>query len=191
MRLFPIAGGEEDPALRDAAAAAARGVKDVPVGLGERVLVEIYRGHRGYYAAEPDVRREYTGAPEDLIPTAGRVYLAKRINAGDLVVSAMAYMAVGTVSTAPALGDTTLTGEVKRKALAIGSCLAGDQNWTAVCTFGGAADTLTGVNLQEAGIMNHASSGQGTMFQRVLIGATTLQDSDLVKVSLVTNVGSN
>jgi hypothetical protein len=156
--------------------------------LQEIVDAQLFRGDgiRSYDEIPPE-----TICVNDLIVTTGRTYLAKRISAGDSVASAMAYMAVGTVSTAAALGDTTLTGEVKRKALSTSSTTAGDNNWTAVATFGGAADSVTSLALVEAGIFNHASSGQGTMFQRVTFASVTLANSDLVKITLTTNVGSS
>lgn len=126
----------------------------------------------------------------DLIVNTGRIYIAKRISGGDTVASAMAYMAVGTATTAPALTDTTLPGEVKRKGLAVASA-TNNNVWTAVATFGGAADGVTGVAIAEAGVFNHQDSGQGTMMQRVTFSAVTLQDSDLLKITLQTNVGSN
>lgn len=155
------------------------------VPLKEVVRAELWRGHRGFYTDAPDE----IFPPIDLIVGTGRIYIAKRISAGDTVSSAMAYMAVGTVATAPVCGDTTLTGEIKRKALAISSVLATNV-WTAVATFGGAADTVTSLVMAEAGLFNHASSGQGTMMQRVTYATVTLADSDLLKLTLETNVGS-
>lgn len=127
---------------------------------------------------------------EDLIVNSGRTYLAKRIAGGDSVASAMAYMAIGSVSTAPALTDTTLTGEIKRKALSTNSAITNNVH-TCVSTFGGAADSIQSIAITEAGIFNHASSGQGTMFQRVTFSSVTLADSDMLKITLETNVGSN
>ncbi len=157
------------------------------LSLKEIVRAEIYR-------AQPD--GGYPEAPDeldvvDLITTAGRTYLAKRINAGDAVASGMAYMAIGINTAAPTLGDTLVGSECLRKALAIASTIAGNNVWTAVCTFGGAADAITSKELHEAGILNHASSGQGTLFQRVTFSTVTLADSDLLKITLETNVGSS
>lgn len=128
---------------------------------------------------------------EDLIVTTGRTYLAKRIVSGDTVASAMAYMAVGTVTTAATLNDTTLPGEVKRKALAISSTTAGDNVYSAVATFGGAADSVTSLALTEAGLFNHANSGNGTMMQRITFAAVTLANSDFLNITMQTNVGSS
>jgi len=161
-----------------------------PLTLQEIVRVELIKAMpEGGYAdpAALDV--------DDLIVNNGRIFLARRIAGGDAQTppgSAMAYMAVGTVSTAPTLVDSLLTGEVAggRKALAANSANV-DNIYTAVCTWGGVADSVTSFDLVEAGIFNHASSGQGTMFQRVTFAAVTLADSDLLKITLETNVGSN
>lgn len=153
--------------------------------LNEVVKAEIFRGRRGYYNDHPDE----TVCVNDLIVGTGRIYIAKRICSGDAVASAMGFMAVGTVSTSPASADTTCTGEVKRKALAINSVLAASI-FSAVCTFGGAAESISSLQLTEAGLFNSVSSGLGTMMQRVTFAAVTLADSDLLKVTLQTDVGS-
>lgn len=150
------------------------------MGLKELVKAELYRA--GSYD-QPELLEV-----QDLITNAGRTYIAQRIGAN--VNSPMAHMAVGTSVTAAALTDTTLPGEIKRKALATNSALVNNV-YTAVATFGGAAESITSVAITEAGILNHASSGQGTLFQRVTFAAVTLANSDLVKITLETNVGSN
>src|SRR3990170_7816650 len=104
----------------------------------ETVRIGLWRGTGGAYAVEPDE----CPTVEDLIVNNGRIFLARRIAGGDAQTapgSAMAYMAVGTVSTAAVLTDTTLTGEVKRKALSANSANV-NNIYTAVTTFGGAAD---------------------------------------------------
>jgi hypothetical protein len=160
--------------------------KTFTLPLGEEVRAEIYRAKPWGYSATPDE----IPCVADLIVNAGRVFLAKRISAGDTVASAMAYMAVGTVTTAATLTDTTLTGEIDRKASSTASATSNNR-YTNVATWGGAADSVTSVAITEAGVFNHASSGQGTMFQRVTFSAVTLADSDLLKIELATIVGSN
>ena len=157
-------------------------IKDL-LGLKEVITVEVFR-HRpeGGYYAKPELIQA-----EDLIVNTGRIHLAKRIVGGDTVSSAMAYMAIGSGSTAPALTQTTLVHEVARKAFASESTT--NNVWSAVNTFGGAADGVTSIQIVEAGIFNHASSGE--MFQRVTFAAVTLANSDLLKLTLQTNVGSN
>ena len=159
---------------------------DVPLFLKETIKVDVFRGHRGFYSENPD----YSPEPIDLITNQGRIYLAKRIAGGDTVASAMAHIAVGTVATAAALADTALTGEVKRKATCINSAITNNV-FTAVATFGGAADSITSVQMVEAGLFNHAASGQGTLMQRVTFSSVTLADSDIFRITLETNVGSN
>lgn len=156
------------------------------MGLLEIVRAELYRGDKGFYSDAPDE----TLCVNDLIVTAGRNWLARRIAAD--IGSAMAYMAVGTVATGAALGDTTLTGEVKRKALSTNTAGVTASNiYTAVMTLGGSADSVTSLQIQEAGLFNHAASGNGTMFQRVTFATVTLANSDLLKLTLETNVGSS
>lgn len=154
--------------------------------LKEVVKAEVFRPlPGGGYPEEPsDVL-----CVGDLIVATGRAYLAQRIRSGDTVASAMNYMVVGTVTTAATLTDTLVTGEVLRKVLSYGS--ASNNVFSAVATFGGAADSLTGIALTEAGITNHAGSGMGTLYQRVTFSAWTPAASDLLKLTLQTNVGSS
>ena len=154
--------------------------------LKEFVKAEVWRGHRGFYLEDPDEVPDV----QDLIVNNGRIYLAKRIASGDTVASAMAYMMVGTATAAAALTDTTLPGEIKRKGLAISSAIT-NNIFTAIATFGGAAESIQSIAITEAGLSNHANSGQGTTMQRVTFASVTLADSDLLKLTLETNVGSN
>lgn len=163
-------------------------MKDINEGLSlqEIVKAEVYRGADGFYRDTPDE----TICVNDLIVTAGRNWLAMRI--GPAVNSPMGWMAVGTVSTAAALGDTTVSGEVKRKALSTNTANITAANvYTAVMTLGGSADSVSSLSLVEAGIFNHVNSGQGTMFQRVTFSSVVLANSDLLKITLETNVGSS
>jgi hypothetical protein len=168
---------------------AARAPKIEALSIQEIVRAEIYRGVPGGFDGPHEV------CVEDLIPTVGRNYIARRIVGGDSQTapgSAMAYMAVGTVGTAPTLTDSAITGEVKRKALSTSTAgVTAGNVYTAVATFGGAADTVTSLQIQEAAIYNHASSGNGTLMQRVTFSQVTLADSDLLKITLETNVGSS
>ncbi len=154
--------------------------------LQEIVKAEVFRSTPYGYTDEPTEKL----IVEDLIVNAGRSYIAQRIASGDTVASAMAHMAVGSGSTAAALGDTVLLSEQARKALAVSSAITNNV-WTAIATFGGNADSVTSVQIAEAGVFNNANSGQITMMQRVTFSAVTLADSDLLKITLETNVGSN
>lgn len=155
------------------------------LAIGEIVKVDIHRAllHGGWSVPESVVA-------EDLIVNAGRTYIAKRIAGGDAVASAMAHIAVGTVATVASLNNTQPTGEVVRKATAINSAIV-NNIFTAVATFGGTADSVTSLSLVEAAVLNHASSGEGTMMQRVTFAAVVLANSDILALTMETNVGSN
>lgn len=155
------------------------------LAIGEKITVDVHRARAGGGWHSPSQMDA-----QDLVTNVGRIYLAQRIASGDTVASAMAYMAIGSGSTAAALGDTTMVAEVDRKALAVNSATTNNV-YTAIATWGGAADTVTSAVIVEAGVLNHASSGQGTLFQRVTFSSVTLADSDLLSITLQTNVGSN
>jgi hypothetical protein len=94
---------------------------------------------------------------KNLVVTVGKSWIASRMLAdagGTGGVPLMSTMAVGTSSTTPAVGDTTLNTEVGRVALASSSVSGTAITYTA--TF--PAGTGTG-GLQEAGIFNASSAG--------------------------------
>jgi len=104
--------------------------------------------------------------------------------------SQMAYIAVGTATTAASVNQTGLTGEVKRLAFSAVSVTA-NNSWSAVTTFGGGTDSLTNVVVGEAGVWNAAGSGAGIMLNRAPLSATfTLQNSDIATVQVIISVGS-
>lgn len=124
----------------------------------------------------------------DLITNVGRSWLAGRIG-GD-IGSPMTHVAIGTATSAPALGDTALPGEIDRKAAAVAS--ATDNNlFTASATWGGHVDSVASIAITEAGLLNHANSGSGILFQRVTFSAVTLNNSSFLELTLETRVGSN
>ena len=132
---------------------------------------------------------EKMGPLNNLVPDSGSVQFAQKLL--DEQTSRSAYIAVGTVNTVEAMANTTLTGEVDRKIMSLNATSANVM--VQACTFGGAADTLTGVVLQEAGAFNHASSGQGQMTNRIVFASSyvTLAASDLLKVEIATTIGSH
>lgn len=164
-------------------------VQDLPLVLFGQAKIELFRGHRGYYPELPD--EVFT--VKNLVPNVGRTYIAKRMAGGDAVASVMAYMALGSGTTAPALTDGStpgLYGEIKRKATAVYSAITNNVV-TMVATFGGAAETIQSIAITEAGGFNHASSGQGTAAFRVTWAGNTLADSDLLKITHESNIGSS
>lgn len=104
--------------------------------------------------------------------------------------SQMAYLAVGTATTAGSVNQTNLAGEVKRLAFSAVSVTT-NNSWSVVTTFGGGSDGLTNVVVGEAGVWNAAGSGAGVMFNRAPLSATfTLQNSDIAAVQVIVSVGS-
>ena len=103
---------------------------------------------------------------ENLVVTAGKDWVADRMNNANTV---MTYMSIGTGTTAAAAGNTTLVTEIDRNALS--STTVTDNNVAYVATW--AAGDGTGA-ITEAGIFNAASAGDmlaRTVFSVVNKGA--------------------
>ena len=102
--------------------------------------------------------------------------------------SATQYIAVGTVTAVASLESTNF-GEVARKS----GHTVGSSNEFIICaaTYGGAADAITSVALETAAIGNHASSGQGVLFNALTGVSTTLADSDLLSLTCHIRIGSH
>lgn len=153
-------------------------------------------GFRGTYKItvfRGDGIREYEDCPQEhmegqnLVPDAGTEEFAKILLAE--ASSTMAYMAVGSGGGAPDMGETTLVDEQARKILSLN---ASSVNFMVqVATFGGQADTLTGIQLNEVGIFNDDTAGE--MGSRISISTSpiTLAASDLVRFQVETEVGSH
>lgn len=104
--------------------------------------------------------------------------------------SAFSHIVVGTQTAAASLGSVlSAIGEVERK----GGAVAANSNEYMVCvaTWAGNADGLTSVDLRSAGLVNHASSGNGTLFNHVNSVATILADSDFLNLKVQVRVGSH
>ena len=126
---------------------------------------------------------------DNLIVNNGMNFLAAKIGSQAVGTnSAMAYTAIGTVSTAATLTNATLTGEIKRKIFDV-TTLNGNV-WTIINTWAGSVDGITSVSIVEAATMNHASSAQGVMFQRVTFSSVVLANSDFMSLQIDTTVGS-
>ena len=103
--------------------------------------------------------------------------------------SVMNHMAVGTISTAATLTDVVTTmGEVARATMATRT--ATNNILTEVATFSGNLNGITSVVLREVGVLNHATSGNGTMRSRSVFAAVTLAASDQLRIEYQTTVGS-
>lgn len=107
-----------------------------------------------------EIKGDYTF--KNLIVDTGLAYLAKK-TAG-LSIATISHIALGSDSTAPAAGNTSLGAELGRATASVSGATTTVLDDTArfSATFG--AGTATG-NLNEAGLFNAASSG--TMVSRV------------------------
>ena len=117
---------------------------------------------------------------KNLVVTVGKEWIASRMQG--TASNVMGYMAVGTDSTAPAVGNTTLGAEVARVALT--SATASTNTVTYVATFG--AGTGTGA-LTEAGLFN--SNSGGTMLSRTTYSVINKGSGDEMTITWVITVG--
>jgi hypothetical protein len=118
------------------------------------------------------------------------VIAANMIGPGTGANSAFRYIAIGTATAAGSLGSVQSgLGEVSRK---IGATIASSNEVAIlVATWAGNADSLTGITLGTAGMVNHASSGSGTFGSHVNSVSATLQDSDFLQVEMQVQIGSH
>lgn len=116
----------------------------------------------------------------NLVVTAGKTFIASRMTGTSSNV--MSHMAVGTSSTAPAAGDTTLGTELARVAL------TSSTPSTNVVTYVGDYPAGTGTGaLQEAGIFNAASAG--TMLCRTTFSVINKGASDTMTITWTVTIG--
>lgn len=116
----------------------------------------------------------------NLVVTAGKTFIASRMTSASSTV--MGYMAVGTGSTAPAAGDTTLQTELSRVTLTSATPS------TNVVTYVGDYPAGTGTGaLQEAGIFNAGSAG--TMLCRTTFSVINKGASDTMTITWTVTVG--
>lgn len=100
------------------------------------------------------------------------------------------HMVVGTQTAAGSLGSVLAgIGEVTRKSGAVAA--SSNEFMVVVATWAGNADSLTSVDLRSAGLVNHANSGNGTLFNHVNSVATILADSDFLNLKCQIRVGSH
>lgn len=116
----------------------------------------------------------------NLVVDTGNSYIASRMK--DATATAMTHMAVGTDSTAPTAGDTTLAVEVARVALTSTTVTGNDVAY--VATFPAGTGTAA---LVEAGLFN-ASSG-GTMLARTTYSVINKGAADTLTVTWTITVG--
>jgi hypothetical protein len=119
---------------------------------------------------------------KNLVVTVGKDWIASRMVG--TASNVMDYMAVGTDSTSPAAGNTTLGTEVARVSTTVSGGTASTNTVTYVATF--PAGTGTGA-LTEAGIFNANSSG--TMLSRTTYSVINKGSGDEMTVTWVVTVG--
>jgi hypothetical protein len=117
---------------------------------------------------------------KNLVVTAGKGYIANRMQ-GTSVATVMGYMAIGTGTGTPAVGNTQLGTEAGRVALA--SFTASAAQVTATATF--PAGTGTGA-ITEAAILNAATNG--TMLCRTTFPVVNKAAGDSIAVTWVVTV---
>jgi hypothetical protein len=111
---------------------------------------------------------------KNLVVTVGKNFVASRMVG--VAANVMSHMAIGSSSTAAAVGDTALGAELGRVALASGSATAAVVTYTA--TF--PAGTGTGA-VVEAGILNAASAG--TLLCRTVFSVVNKGANDAMSVT--------
>lgn len=97
---------------------------------------------------------------QNLVVNVGKTWVAARMVANTAVV--MGWLAVGTSTTPPAAGDTVLGTEIAR--VAFDSAGSAGPVVTYQATFGPGIGTGA---LTEAGLLNNATPGQGTLLSHV------------------------
>lgn len=131
------------------------------------------------------VRRDSTGQivqslhVPNLVVTAGKGYIASRIVG--TTAGVMSHMAIGTGTTSPAAGDTTLGTEAGRVGLT--SSVASSNTVTYTATF--PAGTGTGA-ITEAGILNAGTAG--TMLCRTTFPVVNKQSGDSIAITWVVTI---
>jgi len=123
---------------------------------------------------EGEVKEDIT--VPNIITTAGKTHIASRMQ--NASATAMSHMELGTGTTSPAAGNTTLETIIGSSRTALASWTASTNTIVATCTF--AAGTGTGA-VTEAGILN-ASSG-GTLLARTTFSVINKAAADSLTVS--------
>jgi hypothetical protein len=130
---------------------------------------------------------------KNVVTRAGLNRLAHRAVAHD--TSPFFYIAVGTQTATHSLNSAQGTlGEVIRKVSAVGSTQAQSREWIFLqCTLGGAADSVTSLVLDSAGISDHANSHASTGILGNMVNGigVTLANSDLLDLTVRIRVGSH
>jgi hypothetical protein len=129
----------------------------------------------------------------NVVTRAGLNRIAHRAVAHD--TSPFFYIAVGTQTATHSLNSAQGgLGEVIRKTSAVGSTQAQSREWIFLqCTLGGAADSVTSLVLDSAGISDHPNSHASTGILGNMVNGigVTLANSDLLDLTVRIRCGSH
>jgi hypothetical protein len=128
------------------------------------------------FDAEGNEREDQRREIDNLVVSAGRDAIIERLDSSP-ATAAPSHMAIGTGSTSPVAGNTTLGTEIDRNALtsntASGGVLTMVGNW--------AAGDGTNAAIAEAGVLNAASTG--TLYSRATFTAINKGASDTLQIT--------
>jgi hypothetical protein len=111
---------------------------------------------------------------KNLVVTSGKTFIASRmVGTGSAVMS---HMAVGTSTTAPVAGQTTLVSEIARAAIVSGNSAANVVTYSAVFAAGVGTGAIT-----EAGILNAGAAG--TMLSRTVFSVVNKEADDSLTIN--------
>jgi hypothetical protein len=115
----------------------------------------------------------------NLVVSTGKNYIASRMK--DTTATAMTHMAIGTSTSTPAAGDTTLGTETGRVTLSNTVVSTNTVTYTATFPAGTGSGAIT-----EAGILNASSSG--TLLCRTTFPVVNKQVGDTIAITWVVTV---
>lgn len=130
---------------------------------------------------DADGELKETREVENLITTVGRANIVEQLLASPTAATKVTHMGVGTSNTAAAVGDTTITGDVR---VALTSKTRGTNVLTMVGDWAAGVATAT---LQEAGCWTAASGG--TLDARAVFGAIAKAAGDTLKITWTWTIG--
>jgi len=118
----------------------------------------------------------------NLVVTAGKVYLAAWLAAASQAGKFMSYIGVGIGGGGPDAGDVALTSELATRVQ--GTLTSNSNVWQNVATFGAGTDTGA---ITEAGLFSASSSG--TMFARQVFSVINKGASDSLQITWQVTLG--
>ncbi|MFV2058029.1 MAG: hypothetical protein ACC707_16310 [Thiohalomonadales bacterium] len=123
----------------------------------------------------PDGKLKERRTAHNLVVTVGKNWIAQRID-DDINPTAMGWMACGTGSTSPVVGNTTLETELARVALSTTTVAAATTTYAATFPAGTGTGALT-----ELGILNAVSAG--TLLARVTFAVVNKLAADTLAIN--------